>query len=182
MGTKALDNDTDGHHHDDEPLTREAFIAQYPELMDISPEHQTVQYEAYLLYLNGMTVKELDAYYDINDDGQQEGGGRAGATGAVINGGQQEGGRAGATSVFKCCLDDVNSCAIRFQEVIDQVRANEMSLPNNVVTQDDVCAWVSRENPDVECVPAGYAKYRICCRSFPDSRVGSKFWVFNGCT
>ena len=58
--------------------------------MDISPADQTVQYEAYLLYLNGMTVTELDLYYHINDNGQQEGGG-AGATSALINGGQQEG-------------------------------------------------------------------------------------------
>merc|ERR1712028_129212 len=56
--------------------TQEAFMARYSELMDISPADQTIQYKAYLLYLNGMTVDELDAYYHTHDDGQQEGGGR----------------------------------------------------------------------------------------------------------
>merc|ERR1711865_1280385 len=40
--------------------TQEAFIAQDSELMDLSPADQTIQYEAYMLYLNGMTVDELD--------------------------------------------------------------------------------------------------------------------------
>ena len=40
--------------------------------MDISQKDQTIQYEAYLLYLNGMTVKELKEYYHVNDDGQQD--------------------------------------------------------------------------------------------------------------
>ena len=65
-------SDNDTGHHDDETPTREAFIARYPELMDISQKDQTIQYEAYLLYLNGMTVKELKEYYHVNDDGQQD--------------------------------------------------------------------------------------------------------------
>jgi len=60
--------------------TQEAFTARYPELLDLSPADQTVQYQAYLLYSNGMTVDELDAYYHTHDNGQQEGGGLAGAT------------------------------------------------------------------------------------------------------
>jgi len=68
--------------------TQEAFIAQDSELMDLSPADQTIQYEAYMLYLNGMTVDELDAYYHINDNGQQDGGG------------------AGARFLFRCCKDE----------------------------------------------------------------------------
>merc|ERR1711865_237374 len=36
--------------------TQEAFMAQYSELIDISPADQTIQYEAYLLYLKGRRV------------------------------------------------------------------------------------------------------------------------------
>ena len=76
--------------------TQEAFIAQDSELLDLSPADQTVQYQAYLLYSNGMTVDELDAYYHTHDDGQQEGGGGA-----------------GATSAFSCCKDDHESSGDR---------------------------------------------------------------------
>merc|ERR1712238_286650 len=54
--------------------TLQTFIAQYPELMDDSPTEQDFQYQAYLLYLTGMTVEELNVYYNINGS-QQDGGG-----------------------------------------------------------------------------------------------------------
>jgi len=120
--------------------TQEAFIARYSELMDISPADQTIQYEAYLLYLNGMTVDELDAYYHTHDDGQQEGGG------------------SGATSSFSCCKDKRDSSGCQ--------------------------TWGNRCVADqkYECEFAGYGFSRDCCRTFPDNRVGSKFWVWGPCT
>jgi len=54
--------------------TLKTVIAQYPELVDISPEEQDFQYQAYLLYLRtGMSSEEMNAYYNITD-GQQDGG------------------------------------------------------------------------------------------------------------
>jgi len=44
--------------------TLQTFIAQYPELIDSSPKEQDFQYQAYLLYLSGMTLEELDVYYN----------------------------------------------------------------------------------------------------------------------
>jgi len=76
-------------------ITLAAFKKRYPELLDLSPADQTVQYQAYLLYSNGMTVDELDAYYHTHDDGQQEGGG------------------AGATNLFNCCKDERDSSGCR---------------------------------------------------------------------
>ena len=126
--------------------------------MDISPEDQAVQYEAYLFYLNGMTVKELDAYYHINDNGQQEGGGRAGATSALINDGQQGG--------FWCCKDKNLSTGCQ------GVGPEYPPL--------GVC-W--RKTPEAECVVSTrWGTDHICCRSSPNSRVGTKFWVFSECT
>ena len=126
--------------------TQEAFIARYSELMDISPADQTIQYEAYLLYSNGMTVDELDAYYHTHDNGQQEGGGR-----------------------FSCCKDDHDSsgCLCKY------------TPPN---THHRIC--LDRTTPDqkYECEFAGLGAYERCCRTFPDNRVGSKFWVWEPCT
>ena len=122
--------------------TQEAFIAQYSELIDISPADQTIQYEAYLLYLNGMTVDELDAYYHIHDDGQQDGGGR-----------------------FSCCKD------------------NRMSSGCRLERRGSYC--LDRTTPDqkYECEFAGGGIFQgVCCRTFPDNRVGTKFWVWEPCT
>merc|ERR1711957_762951 len=73
--------------------TLKTLIAQYPELNDSSPKEQDFQYQAYLLYLTGMTLEELDAYFNINDDvGQQDGGGGGGGADAP-------------RSSFRCCKD-----------------------------------------------------------------------------
>jgi len=127
--------------------TQEAFTARYPELLDLSPADQTVQYQAYLLYSNGMTVDELDAYYNTHDNGQQEGGGGA-----------------GATSAFSCCKDNRTSSGCRTER------------------RGSYC--LDRTTPDqkYECEFAGSGIFRgVCCRTFPDNRVGSKFWVWEPC-
>ena len=124
--------------------TQEAFTAQYPELLDLSPADQTVQYQAYLLYSNGMTVDDLDASYHTHDDGQQEGGG------------------AGATSYFRCCKDKNTSSGCLHQYGFPY----EYCIPD----QKHECQFV------------GEGTNRACCRSSPDNRVGSKFWVFSACT
>ena len=135
--------------------TQEAFIAQYSELMDISPADQTIQYEAYLLYLNGMTVDELDAYYHINDDGQQEGGG------------------AGATNVFRCCKDEHDSSGCQ------RVGPNKKRKCLHVIpdqTPAYECEYIGSKLGII------WAKERLtCCLTSPDSRVGSRFWAFSTC-
>merc|ERR1712238_356487 len=130
-------------------ITLAAFMARYPELLDLSPADQTVQYQAYLLYSNGMTVDELDAYYHTHDDGHQEGGG------------------AGATNVFNCCKDEYDSSGCRRR-----------------IPKEGGITCLDRTTPDqkYECMLAGRGVYRTCCRTFPDNRVGSKFWVFSDCT
>jgi len=129
--------------------TQEAFTARYPELLDRSPADQTVQYQAYVSYANGMTVDELDAYYHTHDNGQQEGGG----------------GGAGAMNAFSCCKD------------------NRMSSGCRTERRGSYC--LDRTTPDqkYECEFAGSGIFRgVCCRTFPDNRVGSKFWVWEPCT
>jgi len=156
-GTNVLDNDNG--NHDDETPTQEAFIARYPELMDSSLDDQAVQYQAYLLYSNGMTMDELDAYYHIHDDGQQEGGG----------------GGAGATSAFSCCKDKHMSSGCR-------INKSQKSCPDYNCWNSRKCYGRTTPDQKYECKFAGQLKYKHCCRTFPDNRVGSKFWVFSACT
>jgi len=131
-------------------ITLAAFTKRYPELLDISPEDQAVQYQAYLLYSNGMTVDELDAYYHTHNNGQQEGCG------------------AGATNVFRCCKDKRGSSGCRTKFPFAEIGSRKC---------------LDRTTPDqkYECGFAGWRKWQNCCRTFPDNRVGSKFWAFSDC-
>jgi len=127
--------------------TLKTLIAQYPELNESSPEEQDFQYQAYLLYLTGMTLKELDAYFNINDDvGQQDGGGGGGGADAP-------------RSSFRCCKDfGPSSGCIATVE-------HGLYLPSCRGTHHTLCDLIGS-----------------CCRTFPDSRVGSKFWFWESCT
>jgi len=129
--------------------TLKTLIAEYPELNDSSPEEQDFQYQAYLLYLTGMTLEELDAYFNINNDvGQQDGGGAD----------------APRKKFFPCCKDLGTSLGC-------------VSTPGPPTGNPlDTC-----RGPPITllgCVRAG----STCCRIFPDSRVGSKFWFWESCT
>jgi len=132
-------------------ITLAAFMKQYPELLDRSPEDQTVQYQAYLLYANGMSVDDLDASYHTRDDGQQEGGG----------------GGAGAMNSFSCCKDNQDSSGC-------------MRVKNILASR--TCSGRTTPDQKYECEFAGSLANTRCCRTFPDNRVGSKFWVWEPCT
>merc|ERR1719506_1005680 len=41
-------------------MTLKAVMARYPELKDLSSEQRAVQYQAYVLHMNGSTSEELD--------------------------------------------------------------------------------------------------------------------------
>jgi len=139
-------------------ITLAAFMARYPELLDRSPADQTVQYRAYVSYANGMSVDDLDASYHTRDDGQQEGGG---------------GGGAGAMDAFSCCKDNRMSSGCRFTSGY----SSRTCWGYRVLDGSPPC-------PDqkYECEFAGSGINSLCCRTFPDNRVGSKFWVWEPCT
>jgi len=130
--------------------TLKTLIAQYPELNDSSPEEQDFQYQAYLLYLTGMTLEELDAYFNINDVvGQQDGGGADADADAEADADAPR-------SFFPCCKD--------FGPSKGCVATDDgLYLPSCRGTHHTLCD-------------------RNCCRTFPDSRVGSKLWFWESCT
>merc|ERR1712028_219680 len=134
-------------------ITLAAFMARYPELLDRSPADQTVQYRAYVSYANGMSVDDLDASYHTRDDGQQEGGG----------------GGAGAMNAFSCCKDN-------------NVGSDSLGCATTYIERARFCSDRTTPDQTYECEFAGSGINSICCRTFPDNRVGTKFWIWEPCT
>merc|ERR1719148_195145 len=102
--------------------TLQTVIAQYPELNDYSPEDQEFQYQAYLLYLNGMTSEELDTYYNIN----------------------------GRTSLFRfsCCLDRSTSagCIVRYR-----IPQQNIIRSCDAINDRNGCRWAGVNTNGVCC-------------------------------
>ena len=117
--------------------TLKAVMAQYPELQDLSHEQRAVQYQAYLLHVNGATSEELDAYKPVN------------------------------FHWFTCCKDGSHSTGCQWDVPID---------PTIALVCDPT------PNTPNSCEIAGDGWNVACCRSSPDSRVGSKDWFWNKCT
>jgi len=80
--------------------------------------------------------------------------------------GQQEGGGggAGAMNAFSCCKD------------------NDTSSGCKLTRRGEYCSDRTTPDQKYECEFAGSGINVLCCRTFPDNRVGTKFWVWEPCT
>ena len=156
--------------------TLQTVIAQYLELIDYSPEEQNFQYQAYLLYLNGITLEELNAYYNINGS-QQDGGG-------------------GATGLFSCCKDEETST-----DCYEKDSSYYGSPYGGGRTCRSVLKPIKPVNPTAKrrsqhrsqhrskrtdyipekCRYVGIGTHSVCCCSTLDSRIGSRIWFWGHC-
>ena len=156
-------------------ITLAAFMERYPELLDLSPADQTVQYQAYLLYSNGMTVDELDAHDLLTSEEEEE---ESAAYLLYSNGmtvdeldasyhthddGPQEGGGAGASGAFRCCKD----------------RRASPDCRRTTPESGGISCWDRHNKQYNECVVAGMGGNRMCCLT---CRLGSKNFVWEACT
>jgi len=131
--------------------TLQTFIAKYPELRNDSPKEQDFQYQAYLLYLTGMTEEELNAYYNIN-----------------INGSQQDGGGGGETRTIRFCCKDSGTSAGCY--------VSGRGGPGNYYTDPRSCN--ARANN--ECKFVGF-RIRCCRSSPDSRLGQRRPWVFGRC-
>ena len=89
-----------------------------------------------------------------------------------------DGDTANSFAVFSCCLDAKTSMGCRYKEVKYIQGCYEGA-------RCGTCLPADHSAHDTECKFAGgavYKKNEVCCRSSPYNRVGSRNFVFQGCT
>ena len=124
-------------------MTLKAVMARYPELKDLSSEQRAVQYQAYVLHMNGSTSEELDKLKPVSF---------------------------GWTTV-DCCLDNDTSTGCEEVPDVDGIRGFSCYGHNIIIASGIIpnqCEFLASDS--------------ICCRSAPDSRVGSADWFWELCT
>jgi len=156
--------------------TLQTFIAQYPELIDSSPKEQDFQYQAYLLYLSGMTLEELDVYY--NNRGETRFFGRCCMDGQSVDG--RFPGSPG------CYLQRIES-----RRKSDTIKTNKGSKGGGGTIKTNKgskggggyygggATFTCRAHVGNVCSRHGIN--RICCRTSPNSRVGRRRFVIGPC-
>ena len=86
-----------------------------------------------------------------------------------------DGDTANSFAVFSCCLDAKTSMGCRYKYYPDHssMRGSGTCLPADHSAHDTECKFAGG---------AVYKKNEVCCRSSPYNRVGSRNFVFQGCT
>ena len=130
-------------------MTLKAVMARYPELKALSSEQRAVQYQAYVLHMNGATSDELDKLKPVS-----------------------------SYTWGDCCKDGDTSTGCEKVRDDDGIRGFSCYGQNIVISSATIpkqCEFAARDL-------FGIGTNVVCCRSAPDSRVGSKDWFWEFCT
>ena len=87
-----------------------------------------------------------------------------------------DGDKANSFGLFSCCLDEKTSTVCHYKE--------GKYIQDQGCYEGARCGTCKPDNsapPDTKCEFAGWGRYEVCCRSFPNNLVGSKTFVWAAC-